>query len=66
MTSEELLDEAIRLLAILVRQGVETQTEAIVDMNRAGLSTSRIAELLGTTSNTVNVTITRSKKSRSE
>lgn len=58
----ELLDEIVRLLAVQIRLQVPTQTEAITAMAEAGLGPSRIAELLGTSSNTVNVAISRSRK----
>lgn len=59
---EELLDEVARLLAVQIRTGSESQGEAVVEMYRAGISPSRIAELLGTTPGTVNVSISRAKK----
>lgn len=59
---EELLDDVVRLLAVLVRRGVDTQTEAIIEMSRAGLRSARIAALLGTTPNTVNVTVQRARR----
>ena len=54
-------EETVRLLAILVRRGAESQADAIVELHRAGFGASRIADLLGTTSGTVNVAINRSK-----
>lgn len=51
--TDELLDEIVRLLALSLRQGMETQTEAIKAFANAGLDNNRIAELLGTTSDTV-------------
>lgn len=58
----EPMEEIVRLLAIQLRRGVETQTEAIEELSRAGFGPSRIALLLGTTSNTVNVAISNAKK----
>ena len=55
-------EEIVRLLAIQLRMSVETQADAIKEMNRAGFGPSRIAELLGTTAGTVNVTIAKSRK----
>jgi len=55
-------EEAVRLLAILVRMRFETQAEAIREFSRAGFGPSRIAELLGTTSGTVGVTLAKAKK----
>lgn len=59
---EELLDEIARLLAVQIRSAFDSQNEAVLDMYRAGLAPSRIAELLGTTSGTVNVAVSRAKK----
>lgn len=59
---EELLDDIARLLAVQVRSIFESQSEAIVEMHRAGLAPSRIAELLGTSRGTVNVSVSRAKK----
>lgn len=57
-----LLDEAVRLLATLIRLQVENQTAAIVELGRAGLPAARIGELLGTTGDTAKVTLSRAKK----
>ncbi len=54
--AEQLLDEVVRLLALSLREGMENQTEAIVAFSQAGLESSRIAELLGTTPATVRST----------
>lgn len=56
------LDEVCRLLSILIRRDAASQTAAILEMSRAGIKTARIAELLGTTPNTVNVTVHKAKK----
>lgn len=58
----EPLEEIVRLLAIQLRRDVESQAEAIEEMSRAGFGPTRIAELLGTTPNTVNVAISSAKK----
>lgn len=58
-------DEAVRLLAILVRRQCDNQVEAILELNRGGFGGTRIAELLGTTANTVNVTVQKNKKKKS-
>ena len=47
-----------RLLALLVVKG-ESQTEKIKVLAGAGFTNSEIAEMLGTTANTVNVTVHR-------
>ncbi len=56
------LEEVVRLLAIQLRRQTESQAEAIDELNRAGFAPKRIAELLGTTPNTVNVSISKKKK----
>ncbi len=55
-------DELARLLAVLIKLQMHTQSEAILEMSRSGLGPTRIAELLGTTPNTVNVTLAKAKK----
>jgi DNA-binding NarL/FixJ family response regulator len=60
--TEERLDEICRLLAIMIRKDSDTQTATILEMSRAGLKNTRIAELLGTTPNTVNVTVQKARK----
>jgi DNA-binding CsgD family transcriptional regulator len=56
------IEEVVRLLAIQLRRETESQAQAIEEMSRAGFGPKRIAELLGTTPNTVNVAITTAKK----
>jgi predicted transcriptional regulator len=56
------IEEVVRLLAIQLRRQTESQAEAIAELNRAGFGPTRIAELLGTTPNTVNVAIAKKKK----
>jgi DNA-directed RNA polymerase specialized sigma24 family protein len=55
-------EEIARLLAIQLRLQLGSQSEAIQELNKVGFGPSRIADLLGTTSNTVNVTIQKAKK----
>jgi DNA-directed RNA polymerase specialized sigma24 family protein len=55
-------EELVRLLAIQIRLQLGNQTEAIIELGRLGFAASRIAELLGTTSNTVNVALNRAKR----
>jgi hypothetical protein len=45
-----------------LRRDSESQAEAIEEMSKAGFGPSRIADLLGTTANTVNVAISNSKR----
>ena len=58
---EELLDQMVRLQALQIKRAFNNQAEAIVEMNRVGIGTARIAELLGTTTGTVGVAIQRAK-----
>jgi DNA-directed RNA polymerase specialized sigma24 family protein len=55
-------EETVRLLATLIRMQTENQSEAILELHRAGIGVSRIAELLGTTKGTANVAVQRAKK----
>jgi len=55
-------EEAVRLLATLVRMQTESQAEAIAELGKAGFGTARIAELFGTSTATVNVAQQRAKK----
>jgi hypothetical protein len=55
--------EIVALLALLVRNG-RTQVELISDLDKIGFGQKRIAELVGTTPNTVNVTLNTLKKKR--
>jgi DNA-directed RNA polymerase specialized sigma24 family protein len=55
-------EEIVRLLAIQIRRGSESQSEAILELSRAGFGPTRIAELLGTTPNTVGVTLQKAKQ----
>jgi DNA-binding CsgD family transcriptional regulator len=58
----EPLEEVVRLLTIQLRRSTESQAQAIEEMSKAGFGPSRIAQLLGTTPNTVNVAISSAKK----
>lgn len=55
-------EETVRLLATLIRLQTESQAGAIVELHRAGIGSTRIAELLGTTKGTANVAIQRAKR----
>ncbi|HUE57093.1 MAG TPA: sigma factor-like helix-turn-helix DNA-binding protein [Candidatus Udaeobacter sp.] len=63
-----LLAKAVRLLEILVglqvqaAKGGRTQAEMITLLDSAGCGRKEIAGLLGTTANTVNVTLHRAKR----
>jgi hypothetical protein len=56
------IEELVRLMAIDLRLRLGSQGEVIQELSRAGFGPSRIAELIGTTPNTVNVTIQKAKK----
>lgn len=63
LDTAQLQDEIVRLLVMLVRKG-EAQSTIIQQLGAAGFRTKRIAELLGTTPNTVNVTLQKAKKKK--
>lgn len=56
------LDELVRLQVLNLRRSLDSQAETILELNRAGFSNIRIAELLGTSPPTVAVTLARAKK----
>ncbi|HZS30347.1 MAG TPA: hypothetical protein VFA37_03755 [Gaiellaceae bacterium] len=55
-------EELIRLIAIQIRLQLDNQNAAIQELSRSGFGPSRIAELLGTTPGTVNVSLAKAKK----
>jgi hypothetical protein len=57
-------DIIIRLLALLLVKGEESQKDKITLLNRAGLDSRSISEILDTTRNTVSVAISTSKKQK--
>ena len=57
------IDNSNKLLALLVIKG-EKQAESIGRLSSAGLQPKEIAELLGTTRNTVSVILTKLKKNK--
>lgn len=52
-----------KLLVLSILQG-KTQSECILLLNKVGFRQTEIAELLGTTANTVNSAIQKSKKKK--
>lgn len=58
-------DELVRLLVIQIRSQFESQADVIRELSRAGFGPKRIAELLGTTPGTVNVTLAKAKIKKS-
>jgi hypothetical protein len=57
-------DEIVRLLALLVRLQLPSQATAIERLNQVGFSPTRIAALLGTNPNVVNVSLAKAKAER--
>lgn len=57
-------EEIVRLLVAHLRLRVETQSQAVAELDRAGFGPSRIAELLGTTQGAVNQALVRARKAR--
>lgn len=56
------LDTLIRLQAAALVTRYQTQREKIEFLGRAGLTPKAIADILGTTSNTVSVALSKMKK----
>lgn len=59
--TNNLLKEIVALLSIQVKRGT-LQTSLIKEMSEAGFRPKRIAEITGTTANTVRVTLSRAEK----
>ena len=57
--------EIVMLLAILAKRGT-LQSALIQEMGTVGFSPKRIAELLDTTSNTVNVALSNARKKKAK
>ncbi len=55
-------EEIVRLLVAQLRRSSSSQSELIVELDRAGFGPTRIAELIDTTANTVQVTLNKAKK----
>lgn len=64
--AEKRLDEIVRLLALTLRRTTENQTEAILLLSQANLEPNRIAELVGTTADSVRATQSRAKSKAKE
>lgn len=56
------LDTLIRLQAFGLVSRFESQKEKILFLRKVGMQNKEIADLLGTSANTVNVTIVKAKK----
>lgn len=57
-------DEIARLLATMIRLQVENQTQAIIELGKAGIGPARIGALLGTSADTAKVTLARARKKK--
>jgi DNA-directed RNA polymerase specialized sigma24 family protein len=55
-------EEIVRLLVIQLRRSSPNQSDLIIELDKAGFGPSRIAELVDTTPNTVQVALNRAKK----
>lgn len=56
------LDELVRLQVLALRRSNDSQAETIVELDSAGFTQPRIADLLGTSPGTVKVAIQRAKR----
>jgi DNA-directed RNA polymerase specialized sigma24 family protein len=56
------MDKIIRLLALSVVKDMKTQKDKILYLTSFGFGPSDIATLIGTTSNTVNVALSKTRK----
>ena len=54
--------ELVALVVLLLRREADSQSELAREMHTVGFGPSRIASLLGTTSNTINQAIHKGKK----
>lgn len=54
-------EELVRLQILHLRREFPNQKDLILELTRAGFKPSRIAELIGTTANTVSVTLVQAK-----
>jgi len=60
---QEGISDLVKLMAILVKRE-RTQGSLILEMGEIGISPSKIASLIGTSQNTVNVTLSKHKKAK--
>ena len=56
------LDVLIKLQAVALTASMESSKEKILFLSKAGLRPALIAEILGTTANHVNVTLSKERK----
>jgi hypothetical protein len=57
------LNELVMLLSVYVKRGV-SQATLINELSEAGFQPKRIAELIGTSSNTVSVALNKAKRKK--
>ena len=57
-------DELVRLKALELRRMSESQSELILEMSAVGFSNPRIADLLGTSTDTVRGVVNKAKKKK--
>lgn len=57
------LDQLIRISAIQLTKDLDSSKDKILLLGRAGMSPKEIAEILQTTANHVNVTLSKARKS---
>jgi hypothetical protein len=55
-------EEIIRLMVLRLRRTAKSQGELVIELDKAGFGQTRIAEVLGTSANAVNVTLNKAKK----
>jgi DNA-directed RNA polymerase specialized sigma24 family protein len=55
-------EEIVRLMVLQLRRTARSQAEVIIELDKAGFGQSRIAELVGSTPNSVNVALNKAKK----
>lgn len=62
-TTNESLQDLVKLFAIMVKRD-RTQSSLIAEMGEVGISPTKIAALLGTSANTVNVTLSKIRSTK--
>jgi len=63
---KEKLNVITKLLALNLVRDIKIQKDQIIALSSFGFKPSEIAELLGTTANTVNVALSRARKKESK
>lgn len=57
-----LCNESVVLQAVALRQSIDSKSDFIVALSRAGFENARIAEFLGETTDSVRSTVNRARK----